>query len=331
MLKRLAALRAWPFWLRFAAAGAALAGAHASQVPIENQVPGEPFLLFFIIVIASTLAFGELVGFLTCGASTILSMNYFEPAGVLAVKHASDLIKIELYGAMCALSVLGVGRLQEAILLLNRTMSNNERKSALLLREMAHRTSNNFAIVAALIKSKASSVNEPDAKSTLEEAVEQVLMIARLNRNLHLGGGGTAVDGESFISELASDLSRMIGKSREVSITSNAVSCTLPIEQAVPLGLIVNELVTNALKHAFPEGRTGSIQIELRDEPDNRLVLTVGDDGIGFRAGDLKTGTGQTLIAALAEQLNGRFESRSEKAGALFCVTFPRRAPAAAK
>jgi two-component sensor histidine kinase len=196
---------------------------------------------------------------------------------------------------------------------------------------MAHRTSNNFAVVAALIRSKALSADEPGAKLALEEIVEQILMIERLNRGLLLGDGTTAVDSQSFLSELASDLNCMIGKSRQISITSAAVSRTLPIEQAVTLGLIVNELVTNALKHAFPQGRTGSIQITLRNEPDNLLALTVEDDGIGFRGEDLKAGTGQSLIAGLAEQLDGRLVSRWDQAGTLFRVTFPHRGSAAEK
>src|SRR5215470_7643661 len=210
MVRELSALRSLPFWLRVTVSGAALAAAHAFQIPIEKEVPGEPFLLFFIIVIASTLAFGELVGFILSGASTVLSIYYFEPIGGIALNHASDLIKIELYGVMCALSVLGVGRLHWSIVRLIRAMSSNERKSALLFKEMAHRTSNNFAVVAALIRSKASGINEPNAKATLEELVEQVLMIARLNRNLLLGDGSSAVDSQSFLSELASDLSYMI-------------------------------------------------------------------------------------------------------------------------
>ena len=105
MVRRLAALHAWPFWLRLGASGTALAAAHAFQIPIEREVPGEPFLLFFIIVITSTLAFGEPVGFIMCGASTVLSIYYFEPIGDIALKHASDLIKIELYGAMSALAL----------------------------------------------------------------------------------------------------------------------------------------------------------------------------------------------------------------------------------
>jgi two-component sensor histidine kinase len=324
MLNKLMALHAWPLPLRISVSCVAVAAAYAFQIPIEREVPGEPFLLFYIAVIASTLAFGEVAGFVACAASTVLSVYFFEPIGVFALHRAEDLIKIELYAVMAALSVLGVARLKSAIVLLSRTMSNNETKSAVFLQEMTHRVSNNFAVVATLIKTKAAAVKEPDAKPILEEAVEQVVMMARLHRNLRSTDGTAALDSQSYLSELASGFGSTMGKCRQVSITSTAASCALSLEQAVPLGLIVNELVTNALKHAFPDGRAGSIQIELQKEPNNRLALTVEDDGVGFRGNEFETGSGQTLIAALAEQLGGRFECRSDKAtGASFRLTFP--------
>src|SRR5262249_486258 len=144
MLKRLVALHAWPLSLRISVSGLAVAAAYAFQIPIEREVPGEPFLLFYITVIVSTLAFGKLPGFLACAASTVLSVYFFEPVGVFAIHSAGDLIKIELYAVLAAMSVLGVARLKSAIVLLSRTISNNEKKSAVLLQEMTHRVSNNF-------------------------------------------------------------------------------------------------------------------------------------------------------------------------------------------
>jgi two-component sensor histidine kinase len=324
MLNKLVALQGWPLPLRISVSGLAVAAAYAFQIPMEREVPGEPFLLFFIAVVTSTLAFGELAGFVACGVSTVLSVYFFEPIGVFAIHRAEDLIKIELYAVMAALSVLGVARLKNAIVLLSRTTSSNERKSAVLLQEMRHRVSNNFALVATLIRTKAATVKQPDAKSILDEAVEQVVMMASVHRNLHYAGGTAALDSQSYLSELASDLGSTMGKCRQVSITSTAVSCPLSLEQAVPLGMIVNELATNALKHAFPGGRPGSIKIEFRKAPNNRLTLTVEDDGVGCGGDDLQTGTGHTLITAHAEQLGGRFECQSDKAtGASFRVTFP--------
>jgi two-component system, sensor histidine kinase PdtaS len=323
MLNKLAAMRAWPLWLRLGLAAIILGAAYAFQIPLEREVPGEPFLLFFIIVIISALAFGEYVGFLACGASAALSAHFFEPLGSIAVHHATDLIKIELYAVICALSILGVGRLRSAIVLLYVAMSNNEKKSAILLEEMAHRTSNNFAVVAALLRSKASTVAEPDAKTILEDAVEQIVTMARLHRSLRVTNDDITVDSRNFISALAGDLKDAMGKNRPVCITSRAASCALPVAQAIPLGLIVNELVTNAVKHAFPDGRSGTIRVNLDKREPNELVLTVEDDGIGLQGQHLSVGSGQTIIGHLIDQLGGRVERKSSNRGASFNMTFP--------
>jgi two-component sensor histidine kinase len=183
-----------------------------------------------IVVLVSTFAFGELVGFITSGASALLSVYFFEPIGVFAVDRAADLMKIELYAVMCALSVLGVARLRWAIVLLYGAISKDEKRSATLVEEMAYRMSNNFAV----------------AKSILEEAIEQVVIMGPLHRNLHSARGAIALDSQSFLSESASDLKSTIGKHRPVSVTSTAAKCALPVAQAITLGLIVNEPVTNA-------------------------------------------------------------------------------------
>jgi two-component system, sensor histidine kinase PdtaS len=323
MLDKLSALRAWPLWLRVGVCAGALAAAYAFQIPLEREVPGEPFLLFFILVVASALAFGEPIGFLACGLSTVLSFYFFDPGDTLAIHHAADLIKIELYAVLSGLSVAGVAWLTRAIVAERRafrSMADREKKASVLLQDMAHRVANNFAVVAALIQSRASVVAEPKAKLVLADAVEQVAMMARLHRHLLHDNGAVALDAENFLHELTSDLQNSMGKGRPVLI---ATSCVLSIEQSVPLGLIVNELVTNALKHAFPSNRSGIIRVILEKEAPGRLALTVEDDGVGFRGQHQKNGTGQRLVALLAKELGGSLESRSLGQGTSFRVAFP--------
>ena len=127
------------------------------------------------------------------------------------------------------------------------------------------------------------------------------------------------MDGGSFLS----DLKNAMGMNLRVSITSTAARCALPVAQAIPLALIVNELVTNALKHGFPRGRSGTIRVILDKHTSNELALTVADDGVGLRGQHLRIGTGQTLLAHLTEQLGGRLECKSSSTVASFRVTFP--------
>src|SRR5262249_45494418 len=95
----------WPLLVRLAVTGAAVATTCLFQLPIERQVPGEPFLLFLLVVIASTLAFGASVGFVGVGFTTLLSIPFFEPVGSFALWHATDLIKVELYAVLASCCV----------------------------------------------------------------------------------------------------------------------------------------------------------------------------------------------------------------------------------
>jgi len=324
MLDKLSVLRAWPLWIRAGVSAVGLGAAFAFQIPLEREVPGEPFLLFFILVATTALAFGERIGFLACGLSTVLSLYFFDPGGSLAIHHAADLIKIEMYAVVTATAVAGIARLTRAIAAEQhayRAMADSEKKTSLLLQDMVHRVANNFAVVAALIQSKASTVAEPKAKLVLTDAVEQVATMARLHRFLLSDHGVTTLDTEHFLLELTSDLQSSMGKGRPVSIECVAASCNLSVEQSVPLGLIVNELVTNALKHAFPGERSGTIRVVLQKEAPDRLALTVADDGVGLQRHT--SGTGQSLVALLAKQLGGRLECQPSTQGASFRVSFP--------
>src|SRR5262245_61648062 len=97
MLHHIGKMRSWPIWLRLGLAVAIVAATFALQFPFETHVPGEPFLLFFIVVVALTVVFGNRTGFLATGLSTILSCLFFVPDGSVAFYRATDLIKVELY------------------------------------------------------------------------------------------------------------------------------------------------------------------------------------------------------------------------------------------
>jgi two-component system, sensor histidine kinase PdtaS len=326
MLHNLRALRSWPLWFRLAVAGATLGVVCAFQLPLETEVPGDPFLLFFIVVIASTLAFGEHLGFFTVGLSTLVSPFFFEPVGSIAVVHAADLIKIELYTVLAGVSVLAVAHLGRAIVAaeaVTRSLEQSDNKRAILLHELVHRIANNFAIVASLIQSRAAAVSDPEAKRVLSDAIDQVVVMARVHRRLHTGNNVVSLDSERFIVELCADLAASVARGRPVSIECHAVSCDLSIAQSVPMGLIINELVTNALKHAFPDARSGSVIVILERLAHDKLVLIVEDDGVGHHGQPRPDNAGQGLVAVLAQQLGGRVEHNSLGGGSSFHVAFP--------
>ena len=167
----------------------------------------------------------------------------------------------------------------------------------MLLHELAHRVANNFASVASLIRRRANLVDDAEARSVLNEAVEQVMVLARVHSRLRTAGDDVSLDAKSFLEELCDDLKALIARSEPLAIECTAVSRCLSVSQAIPLGLIVNELVTNAVKYAFPDGRPGTIRVSLEEEAGGHLCLGVEDDGVGLRSGRAQgTGLGLDLL-----------------------------------
>jgi two-component sensor histidine kinase len=325
MLPWLKVMRGWPVWVRLALTTFALLGAYAFQIPLETEVPGEPFLLFFLVVVAATLAFGEAAGLSGTGLSTFLSLFFFTPGGTMALSKAGDLVEIELYGLLTAGCVIGFARLARASINMydaNEALRSAEQEKSVLLREVGHRVANNFATVASLMRRRSDLVQDVNAKSVLDDAVEQVIVMSRIHNRLRPGDTNVSVDSEEFILGLGDDLQESMARARGLTIECNAVSRPLSLAEAVPLGLILNELVTNAIKYAFPDGRSGTIQVSL-EECGSQLCLTVEDSGIGTGPRAQGTGLGRQLTAELAKQLRGRLEQVPSAWGSAYRLTFP--------
>lgn len=142
--------------------------------------------------------------------------------------------------------------------------------------------------------------------------------------------GQVAVDGCAFIHDLCRELQSSLIDGRPVSLDvdldTSADSRPISLARAVPIGLAVNELVTNALKHAFPDGREGTVAVQLRREG-NAFVLGVNDDGVGIPDALPGRGLGQRLVRALAAQGGGGIEIASSAAGTHCLVRFPSASP----
>jgi two-component sensor histidine kinase len=326
MLSKVGVTQRWPLWVRLTTTGLIVVAIHLFQVPLERHVPGEPFLPFYLVVIASTLLFGASAGFVAAAMTTVLSVVFFEPFGLLVLNHAADLIKVEVYGLLATASVLACARLSEAYrkaTLETAALRRHDEQRSLLLSELAHGVANNFAGIAALIALKSASVRDPEARAVLAEAIDQVRVMGRLHARLRGGDQKACLDSKFFLDELCNDLRASAARGRPIAIECKADALPLGMDQAAPLGLIVNELVTNAIKHAFPDGRPGRVRVSFEARSEG-LNLCVEDDGVGLRprtAGD--TGTGKDLVAGLASQLGGQLQFTSTRNGCSFRVAIP--------
>jgi signal transduction histidine kinase len=191
-----------------------------------------------------------------------------------------------------------------------------------LLREVHHRVKNNLEVIDSLLHLQADAFHDPRLRAALGETSTRVHAIAEIHRLLHGAGDLARVDMKAYAEALSSSLIAIFAVAPErVRFSVDAQPVRLDLRHAVPAGLILNELVSNALKHAFPGGRKGSISVGLAME-EGLVALAVRDDGIGLPE-PLPPGTlGLRLVRVLAEQLGGTvvFESAS---GTTMRVRFP--------
>jgi two-component sensor histidine kinase len=330
MLRNIEAARRWPLWIHVVTTGAAVVTTYLLQIPLERDVPGEPFLLFLLVVMGATLAFGKSAGFVGVALTTALSIPFFEPVGTFALHHAADLIKVEVYALLATASVFAFARLGHtlsAAKVETDALKRAEEKRSLLFSELVHGVANNFAAVSALLSLKSLSVDDAKARAVLDDAIEQVRVMGRVHSRLRASDEEAWLDSEEFFGGLCEDLRTSVARGRPVSIDCKAVSLPLRMGQATSLGLIVNELITNAIKHAFPDGRAGRLRVAL-EALRGELVLRVEDDGVGFRPAMQKdTGMGKDLIAGLAEQLGGHLDVASTPSGSSFRLSVPYASP----
>jgi two-component sensor histidine kinase len=204
-----------------------------------------------------------------------------------------------------------------------------------LLQEMQHRVGNSLQIIASILLIKARTVRNEETRLHLHDAHKRILSIAAMQKQLEAGKHGEPIEIGPYLTRLCETLAgSMIGERRPITLEVHAQAGSATSEQAVSMGLIVTELVLNALKHAFPDdSREGSVLVAY-DVAGSSWRLTVSDNGIGRPDGDApKTvpGLGTNLIEALAKQLDARVEGTMDATGTTVSIThspFPSRLPA---
>ncbi len=187
-----------------------------------------------------------------------------------------------------------------------------------LLKEIHHRVKNNMQIISSLLYLQSKDIKDEKINEMLLNSQNRIKTMALIHEKLYQSKDLTNIDFADYIKSL---LISFI-KYPNIKITSQVDSIRLPITKAIPCGLIVNELVTNAIKYAFPDDKKGNIIISLI-EGEEHFTLTVRDDGIGMSKIDfsnIKT-LGLTLVDSLTKQLNGHIETNSEN-GTSFQINF---------
>jgi two-component sensor histidine kinase len=186
------------------------------------------------------------------------------------------------------------------------------REKEVLLKEIHHRVKNNLQVISSLLNLQAAHLPEASARNLFSEAQRRVQSIALVHERLYQSKDLSHIGFDEYVHALIENLFyTQDARGRGIDAKLALGSIQLSIDAAIPCGLIVNELVTNSLKYAFPEGRTGTISIHMSANDNGRIELQVSDDGVGLPAGFDPRDTaslGLELVFAFAQQLAANVE-----------------------
>jgi PAS domain S-box-containing protein len=196
----------------------------------------------------------------------------------------------------------------------------------MLLEEMQHRVANSLQIIASILLIKARTVQSEETRLQLQDAHQRVLSVAAVQKHLQVSGAGAPIEIANYLMRLCETLAQsMIGDSRPISLKVEADAGAAKSHQAVSIGLIVTELVMNALKHAFPGGKKDAAIVVSYKVAETDWKLMISDNGIGRPdtgvSDGINTGLGTSLIQSLAKQLDATVDIKSGPPGRAVSIT----------
>jgi PAS domain S-box-containing protein len=184
-----------------------------------------------------------------------------------------------------------------------KLLQSSLREKETLLKEVHHRVKNNLQVICSLLNLQSQNLSDPSARAIFSLCQTRIQSIALVHEKLYRSSDLAHVDFADYLRTLTQFLfSNLNARERGIRYEIDGARVRLPVDMAVPLGLIVNELVLNSLKHAFPDGAAGTVKIELKREQ-NQVQLLVADDGVGFHFEAPHSGLGLELVSSLSAQV----------------------------
>jgi two-component sensor histidine kinase len=282
-----------------------------------------PFALSVIAVVLAALVGGWRAGLVSMAlGSGFIWYLVLPPQHSFAVADTGTAITLASGIVTEAVIVLALGLYQREVRAgqLERTRRINFLGHA--LREMDHRTKNNFQIVTSLLTLQANRSGSEEVKAALGEAAERLKAVAAVYDALAPSSQGLAsVRLQDQLQEICDQIRRGI-MADGIELSTELEPMLVPHDTAVAIGIIVNELVTNACKHAFPDDGAGSIRVRVWRES-GAAMIEVEDDGRGLVAGVAKPGLGSRLVTAFLQRLKGRSDIRSTPEGTVHRLRIP--------
>lgn len=235
----------------------------------------------------------------------------------------SILFSVYLLGNVFGKSLL---KTHHALYRSKKELTSQMEEKETLLKEVHHRVKNNLQTVSSLLSLQSRNVEEARMKTLLKSTQNRVISMAMVHEMLYMRKDIAHIEYKSYVQELSEYLIRSIkGLDSKVHLKIDIPDIKLGIDTAIPLGLLINEAVTNALKYGFADEEEGEIYIVLKKELDKQYVLNIGDNGVGYpETVDYKTtkSLGLKLIHNLTRQLRGTIQRDSSKKGTNYIIKF---------
>ena len=317
-IQRVSTIRRHP-WHGYAAATAIFIAAFLLRNAFGQQEdPNVPFITFIPAIVLTALLGGTAAAIVVAIAGGILGLYLFTPPFyTLMPQWPWGYVVILLYGLTATVLVVVTHYLNRAMDELQRERD----RSAALFRELQHRVANNMQFAAALLALQSRRAGDGDAAQILEKTRTRFEAMARLHRRLYEPAALEKPLGE-YMETLCREMVAASGATNIVCVAQIGSDIELDLQKMLTLSLIISELVTNSLKHAFDDAG-GTISINL-ERAERQLALTIADNGRGLPAGAVpqQRGLGMQVLESLAHQLGGTLNIASEK-GVTVRLMFP--------
>jgi two-component sensor histidine kinase len=297
---RLLPRRRLPIIVSYTGAALVVAASALIRYSLGGSLVGYPVLLFVPAVFLCALLFDRGAGYAATVVSAMIAWGFFMEPGRSILAGGVSWLPVVIF------LIIGftISAITEALRHTVRRLNQAERSKSLLLEELAHRTKNDLAIIGAAITLQRNASADPAVKDALGQAHARVMIVASAQDRLRGDfTNSVRLDLAAYVDELCTGLGALLRGLRPIAVQVECPSAMVPGSTAITVGLVVNELVTNCFKYAFPDEAAGTVRVSITVEG-RRIVIDVEDDGIGC-PDDFTPGLGSRLVRMLAQQKAG--------------------------
>ena len=283
---------------------------------VDRVTPGAgaaPYAFVYPAALLATLLGGWQSGLGTLLVTEWLAWIFVVPKAGPIGGHTGLQAAAAILVGLTVMAVIAVGeafRVAAQRIVAERNAKLAERE--LLFRELQHRVNNDFTIVNSLLDLQRRKSSDPETRRALEQAMGRIRSVARVHHHLYVMPDIGAIDFKQYVTDLCSALAHAAFPPAGLNLRCHCEEAFMPRSRAIAVGLVTNELVINAVKHAFPDGREGNIDVRFERSGDS-WVLSVRDDGTGLPGAPAKPGLGTSLTEEFARQAGGTLSLESKE------------------